>query len=151
MKKSDYNIKYNAVVSCIDDIYHHAIEDKEGFKVCAGLIKQDTSVDITNLEAKDIFIEYFEDEIGIRPFEKCPLCGEQTILKKKQGYFVGCSDWPKCNFLASSSQKFTNIEEYKSREEENKKTIEVATLLMNKEGEKLYGWIYLHSKFLESE
>ena len=151
MGKERNNAKRELVTSNIDIIYHYAIEDGLGYKFSSGILMQNSSVTISSSETKKYFLDYFEKETGFRPFEKCPICGAITVLKKSvHGYFVGCSSYKLCNFIASKS-KYYNAEECIDKLKREEDRINEATCFMKREGESLYNWISIHPKFLREE
>ena len=45
------------------------------------------------------FSNKVENIIDNRVREKCPKCGNNILKKKgKYGYFIGCSNYPECNY-----------------------------------------------------
>ena len=98
----------------VDYIWHFKVEDNLGWDFCAGLLKQDDVADISGVELENIFKKYFKDNMGIEPYEKCPMCGKELLPRKSRyGYFIGCSRFPDCRFMATN-QKPYSVEEIKN-------------------------------------
>lgn len=88
-------------------IWHFKVEDNMGWSFCARLLKQDGYSDITPEKLKKDFNGYFKETVGIKPYVKCPKCGENLLPRKSHfGYFVGCSQYPRCNFMATESNPY---------------------------------------------
>ena len=82
-------------------LWHDAIEDKLGFTHGVGVIKMNLSIEITPKEAEERFLNYFENLTGVRPYSECPYCKNKLLPRRsKYGYFIGCSKYPTCKFVA---------------------------------------------------
>lgn len=91
----------------VNNIWHYKIEDNLPWSFCAGIVEQNTGEKISTTEVKRKFNAFFKEETGILPYTKCPICGKETAPRHSQyGYFVGCSDFPTCRFLASSKKPY---------------------------------------------
>ena len=77
-----------------------------GWDYFAGDLSDNMHIEITPKELKRKFIGFFKKTTGISPYTQCPKCKGTLIPKKKYSYFVGCSNWPKCNFLASATKPY---------------------------------------------
>ena len=105
-----------------------------------------------NNEVEDRYAELFINETGIAPYVECPLCGGRTIPRKsRKGYFIGCSNFPKCEFLASKLRKYSSKEQYSKRLEKESEVIEQAKAILAEEGESLYGWMQGNVKIVKNE
>ena len=146
------NDKYELVKSYMEDIWHFYIKDNLKFDFCSKFIMQDTLIEITKEEVAEGFEAYFERETGIALNVACPICGGKTIpCKSEKGFFVGCSNFPKCEFVASESRKYTTNENYLERLQQEALVVEAAEYILKEEGEKLYEWMRDNIKFVKSE
>ncbi len=146
------NDKQQLVEKYIDVIWHYYFKDNLSFDFCAGIIMQEEHIEISGEAVSEALFEYCRKEFGISFDEECPLCGARTTMKRSgKGLFVGCSNYPDCNFLASARKKFTTKEKYlECLEKENCVIDEAKTVLAN-EGEKLYDWMCDNIKFVSTE
>lgn len=93
----------------VNAIWHFKVEDNFSWKNCAEMLKRDFATEMTPQQLKNRFQKYFKEQMGISPYTKCPFCENQLIPKKsKEGKFIGCSNYPKCTFLASSRKPWKN-------------------------------------------
>jgi hypothetical protein len=99
----------------INHIWHFLIEDcitlvpdKQHWEFCAEILEMDGVCKISGSELTKIFENYFLDLVGIAPYKRCPRCGQNITLPRKSplGYFMGCSWYPACNFMATPQKKY---------------------------------------------
>ena len=91
----------------VNDIWHFKVEDKLGWEFCAGFLKMNEYADISPEELEKRFKEYFKDNMGIAPYSPCPRCRKELLPRKsKYGYFVGCSGFPGCRFMATNEKPY---------------------------------------------
>jgi hypothetical protein len=91
----------------VSAIWHFKVEDKLDWGFCCGILKQDHNIEITPTELKKEFCNYLKQSVGIAPYTKCPLCGDWLLPRKSNwGYFIGCTSFPKCNFIASDTKPY---------------------------------------------
>jgi len=90
-------------VLIIDVIWHWLVEDHLPWDFCSGIVKQDYDLDISAADLKKLFYTYFRDLTGLFPYTTCPLCGMHKVIPRKgtYGYFLSCSDFPNCQFIAN--------------------------------------------------
>ena len=94
----------------IHHVWHWKVEDGCDWKLCAEILKQDGVADFSGIELKKYFITFFKNLVGIEPYTKCPSCGEKLLPRKsRQGYFVGCSNYPSCKFMATNDNPYKKI------------------------------------------
>jgi ssDNA-binding Zn-finger/Zn-ribbon topoisomerase 1 len=95
------------------EIWHDLVEDwfekdtkpdKQYWEYVAGIYNLNNEEKLSLEEIKKYFEQYFLELCGIKPYKKCPACGE-GITRPRQShfgkYFIGCSRFPKCRFTAT--------------------------------------------------
>lgn len=88
-------------------IWYFKVEDNLPWSFCAGIIEQDGIEKISPTQLEKNFKKYFKDNMGIAPYTKCPSCGNKLLPRKsKYGYFVGCSKYPDCKFMATDKKPY---------------------------------------------
>ncbi len=91
----------------VDYIWHFKVEDGLDWEFCAGILKQDEAADITPKELENIFKAHFRENMGIEPYNCCPSCGGELLPRRSvYGYFIGCSEYPKCTFIATNKKPY---------------------------------------------
>lgn len=98
-------------VSCI---WHFKVEDNLPWDFCAQILYQNHGEKVDSIELEAIFKSYFRDTMGIEPYSRCPICGKELIPKNqryKDSWFIGCSGYPECKFLASTTRRFVSREQ----------------------------------------
>ncbi len=89
----------------VESVWHWLIEDDLGWDFSRRILRQNYSIEISEEELKKKFRQYFLDLVGISPYTKCPICGQELLPRKSYyGYFIGCSGFPKCNFIATKTK-----------------------------------------------
>lgn len=107
MEKSNENDKMTNR-NYVDYIWHFKVEDNLPWSFCSGYMEQNGHK-ITANTLKNKFCAYFKNEVGIEPYKKCPKCGEKLLPRKSvYGYFVGCSGFPNCKFIATYKKPYDN-------------------------------------------
>jgi len=98
----------------VDYIWHYKVEDNMDWDFCSRILKQDGIAEISAEELEKDFKKYFSENMGIEPYSSCPKCGNKLLPRKSRyGYFIGCSKYPECTFMA------TNKKPYKTTQEDN--------------------------------
>ncbi len=93
-------------IEVVEAIWHFKVDDNMDWFFCAGILQQD-GYEISVDEVEDKFLTYFRDLTGVEPYTKCPKCGELVLPRRSQyGYFVGCSSFPSCKFVASKTKPY---------------------------------------------
>ena len=88
-------------------VWHDKVDDHMPWKHCTEQLKLHLGINITSQKLKKIFQKHFIETMGIEPYStKCPICQSNLTIKQKYGYFIGCSSYPNCAFLASESRPF---------------------------------------------
>jgi hypothetical protein len=114
-KKRKVYLTNKRVVQCI---WHFLIEDKinkttppdkKHWEFVTGIFNQDTGHNLSLDDVRERFIRYFSERFGIALFLQCPECGKGITWPRvsKFGYFIGCSSYPKCNFVATNKNPLT--------------------------------------------
>ena len=92
-------------------IWHFKVEDHMEWDFCAGILHQDGASDISAKELEKAFNRYFKENMGIEPYIKCPVCGKQLLPRESRyGYFIGCSGFPECRFMATNKKPYVTEE-----------------------------------------
>ena len=92
----------------VNYIWHFKVEDDMPWSFCAGILNQNlhTKISAQTLEKK--FLYYFKETTNIEPYTECPNCkGKLLPRKSPYGYFIGCSNFPNCRFMATSTKPYT--------------------------------------------
>lgn len=90
----------------VDLIWHFKVEDSLSWRFCAGILREQ-NIKITASELKERFFNYFKKLTGITPYTPCPKCKGTLLPRKSQyGHFIGCSNCPKCRFMATSTNRY---------------------------------------------
>lgn len=98
----------------VNHIWHFKVEDNLDWRFCAGILKQDGVASISGKKLETIFKNYFKENMGIEPYVECPICGKELLPREsKYGYFIGCSGYPNCRFMATTKNP------YKTEESQN--------------------------------
>ena len=98
---SDYDV--------VVEIWHFRVDDKLSWDFCAGFIKMNTGAKFSADEIKTKFERYFINKFGIAPYANCPLCNNELSPRvSRYGYFIGCSNYPDCKFMATTSKPYKN-------------------------------------------
>ena len=96
----------------INHIWHFKVDDKLGWDFCADLLKAYIQISPQELEKR--FKHYFNETMGIEPYTPCPCCNNDLLPRESQyGYFVGCSAYPNCRFIATSKKPYRKIRSIK--------------------------------------
>lgn len=91
----------------VNYIWHFKVEDNLDWEFCAGYMKMNEYADVSAEELEYIFKKYFKDNMGIEPYSKCPKCGNELLPRESRyGYFIGCSNYPKCTFMATNKKPY---------------------------------------------
>ena len=95
----------------VDYIWHFKVEDNMSWDFCAGILKQNGVANISPKNLENTFKQYFSENMGIEPYSKCPKCGNELVPREsKYGYFIGCSQYPKCSFVATNKKPYKIIQ-----------------------------------------
>ena len=90
----------------VNDLWHWRIEDNLPWKFCSGILEQNYENKFTPTECKKCFQGFFKNLTGYKVFTKCPKRdGEIIPIDGPYGYFVGFSEYPKCDFKGSRKRK----------------------------------------------
>lgn len=91
----------------VNYIWHFKVEDNLDWKFCSGILKQDGAANISAKKLEEKFKQYFIDTMGIAPYSTCPRCGNELLPRESRyGYFIGCSNYPKCTFMATNKKPY---------------------------------------------
>jgi len=101
----------------VEEIWHFYVEDGCGLDFCTSFFNTQNDENLSEEEVENLFNQYFLSLVGIKPFIKCPACGEGiTIPKESQNQyylgkkFIGCSRFPECRFMATDTKPFKSNE-----------------------------------------
>jgi hypothetical protein len=85
--------------------------DKQTWNFCAGILKQNYATEITAQYLKIVIQKYFFELTGIAAYKRCPACKKGLTMprKSKYGYFVGCGNYPDCNFIATNKKRYDGV------------------------------------------
>lgn len=98
----------------VDYIWHFKVEDNLDWEFCSEYMKMNEYADISAEELEKEFKKYFKDTMGIEPYSKCPVCGKELLPRSSRyGYFIGCSDYPNCKFMATNKKPYNEDTEDK--------------------------------------
>ena len=104
----------------VDSIWHFLIEDRPiekpswgHWEFFTGIFNQSNGTNIKRQRVIDSFYRYFRQNFGVSPFVKCPTCEKgityprQSSFEKYLGkYFIGCSLFPECKFIATDKKPY---------------------------------------------
>ena len=114
--------------SIVEDIWHFLIDDRpiakpswRDWEFVTGIFNQNNGTNIGRHRVSDSFYNYFRQKFGVSPFIKCPVCEKGITYPRKSSfvkylgnYFIGCSRFPECKFIATDKKPFK-----KSKPKEN--------------------------------
>jgi len=87
----------------VSELWHWKVEDNLSWLFCSGILKQNYGVEITAQEVKKKFLRYFKSRSGVILYSKCLKCGNGKMMPRKSvyGYFISCSEFPRCDNKAN--------------------------------------------------
>lgn len=84
------------IISCT---WHWKVEDNLSWSFCCSMLNQDYNIQLSPSELKKNYQNFFINVSNHKIYTKCPICdGEIVPRKSRYGYFVSCSNFPKCKF-----------------------------------------------------
>ncbi len=95
-------------IDCTDEdivinLWHWMVEDGiTSWVFAAAMLRQNGYKRMSGKTVKERFKKYFEDTTGESVYVKCPACEKGTLVPRSSdyGYFVGCSEYPRCKYHA---------------------------------------------------
>jgi len=107
MKDTDLTVADLYDEELVSFAWHWIVEDGLGWDFVSGYYHQCNRILIPPKEYKKIFLRYFKNLTNITPYTPCPVCNSQLLPRRSDhGYFVGCSKYPSCRFIATNRIKF---------------------------------------------